>query len=154
MIDKDSSGVTIPPPIVYFVCILIGLGLNYFWSFSFFPQSIQGPIGYTIIALSILLFGLILREFSKSNTSTDYRKSTATIISSGPFYYSRNPVYLSLTMLNIGIAFVVDSFWIIIMTIPAVLIIHYAVILKEETYLIKKFGDEYRRYMSSVRRWI
>jgi len=57
-------------------------------------------------------------------------------------------------MLNIGIAFVVDSFWIIIMTIPAVLIIHYAVIIKEETYLIKKFGDEYRRYMSSVRRWI
>ncbi|NOQ94452.1 MAG: isoprenylcysteine carboxylmethyltransferase family protein [Methylophaga sp.] len=154
MEDKGSSGVIIPPPIVYFVCILIGIGLNYLWPFSFFPQSIQDPIGYSIIALSILLFGLVLREFSKSGTSTDYRKSTVAIISTGPFCYSRNPIYLSLTMLNIGVAFVVGSFWVIIMTIPAVLIVHYAVILKEEAYLIKKFGDEYHCYMNSVRRWI
>jgi len=103
MEDKGSSGVTIPPPIVYFVCILIGIGLNYLWPFSFSPQSIQDPIGYSIIALSILLFGLVLREFSKSDTSTDYRKSTVAIISTGPFCYSRNPVYLSLTMLKGGL---------------------------------------------------
>jgi len=154
MKDEDTSGVTIPPPIVYFLFILIGIGLNYLWPFSFFPQSIQGPIGYTIIALSLILFGLVLREFSRSSTSIDHRKSTTAIISSGPFRYSRNPVYLSLTILAIGVSFVVDSLWVIIMTIPAILIVHYAVILKEEAYLIKIFGDKYRHYMNSVRRWI
>ena len=154
MEDNDSSGVTIPPPGLYFVCMLVGIGLNYFWPLSFFAQSIYGAVGYIIIALSILLFGLTLRAFSKSKTSTDYRKPTVKVISSGPFHFSRHPVYLSLTMLNIGVAFVMDSFWIIIMTIPAVLIIHYAVILREEAYMIKKLGDECRRYMSSVRCWI
>ncbi len=154
MNNKDTSGATMPVPMVYFIFILMGLGVDYFWPFSFLPQSILNPIGYTVIILSFLLFGLVLREFSKSNTSIDHRKPTTEVIVSGPFRYSRNPVYVSLTMLVIGIAIVADSIWVIVTAVPSVLIIHYFVILKEETYLLDKFGDEYQQYMRTVRRWI
>ncbi len=154
MTDKDSSGALAPPPIVYFFCLMVGLGLNYLWPLPFLPQTIQYAFGFTIIALSGLLIGWVLREFSKSKTSFDLRKPTTEIISTGPFRYSRHPTYVSLTILIFGIAIAVDSLWIFVMAIPAVLIVHYFVILREEAYLDRKFGDEYQRYKAAVRRWI
>ena len=154
MSDKDSSGALAPPPIVYFGCLMVGLGLDYLWQLPFLPQTIQYAFGFTILALSGLLIGWVLREFSKSKTSFDLRKPTTEIISTGPFGYSRNPAYVSLTILIFGIAIAVDSLWIFVMAIPAVLIVHYFVILREEAYLDRKFGDEYQRYKAAVRRWI
>ncbi len=154
MSDKDSSGALAPPPIVYFGCLMVGLGLDYLWPLPFLPQTIQYAFGFTIIALSGLLIGWVLREFSKSKTSFDYRKPTTEIISTGPFRYSRHPAYVSLMLLNFGIAIAVDSLWIFVTAIPAVLIVHYFVILREEAYLDRKFGDEYQRYKAAVRRWI
>ncbi len=154
MSDKDSPGVLVPPPIVYFVCLMIGLGLDTLWPLPFLAQTLQFAVGFTIIAVSILLFGLVLRVFSKSKTSIDHRKPTTEIITAGPFAYSRNPVYLSMTMLFIGVAVTVDGLWILVMAVPAVVIIHYVVILREEAFLERAFGDEYRRYKATVRRWV
>ena len=154
MTDNDSSGVTAPPPIIYFAFLIGGLGLDYLWPLPFLPQTIQYIVGFTIVALSFVLFGLVLREFSRSNTSIDHSKPTTEIISTGPFAYSRNPVYASMTMLVIGIAIAVDSLWIFVMAIPAVLVIHQFVILREEAYLERRFGDDYQRYKGAVRRWV
>lgn len=154
MIGKDVSGVVVPPPVVYLICVMAGLGLDYLWPLPFLPQTIQFAVGFSIIAVSFVVFGLALREFSRSKTAIDPRKPTTAIISTGPFGYSRNPVYVSMTMLVLGIAIAVDSLWIFVMVIPAVVVIQYFVILKEEAYLERKFGDEYERYKSAVRRWV
>ncbi len=154
MTDKDSSGAPAPPPIVYFVCLVVGLGLDYLWPLPFLPPWIQYSVGFTVIASSFLLFGLVLREFSKFETSIDPYKPTTEIISTGPFGYSRNPVYVSMTMLIFGIAIAVDGLFILVMAIPAVLIIHYFVVLREETYLERKFGKDYQLYKAAVRRWV
>ena len=152
--ENDSSGVIAPPPIVYLICLVAGLGLDVYWPIPLLPQAIQFVVGFAIIVLSFLLFGLALREFLRSGSSIDHRKPTTEIISTGPFAYSRNPVYVSMTMLMGGIAIAVDSPWVLAMVIPAVLIIHKFVILREEAYLERKFGDDYRRYKAAVRRWI
>ncbi len=152
--ENDWSGIIVPPPIVYLVCLVAGLGLDYFWPIPLLPQAIQFVVGFTIIVSSFLLIGLSLRIFRRSGTPIDYRKSTTGIISTGPFAYSRNPVYVSMTMLMGGIAIAVDSPWILAMAVPAVLIIHNFVILREEAFLERKFGDDYRRYKAAVRRWI
>ena len=154
MSDKDSAGALVPPPIVYFGCLMVGLGLDYLWPLPILSQTIQYAFGFTIMALAGLLIGWVLREFSKSKTSFNLGKPTTEIISTGPFGYSRNPAYVSLTILNFGIAIAVDSLWIFVMAIPAVLIVQYFVILREEAYLDRKFGDEYQRYKAAVRRWI
>ncbi len=152
--EKDWSGVIVPPPIVYLVCLVAGLGLDFFWPIPLLPQAIQFVVGFTIIVSSFLLIGLAFRIFHRSRTPIDYRKPTTEIISTGPFAYSRNPVYVSMTMLMGGIAIAVDSPWVLAMAVPAVLIIHNFVILREEAYLERKFGDDYRRYKAAVRRWI
>ena len=154
MDNSDKSDVKVPPPLIYLGCLGMGLAVDYFAPLSFLPQDLQYWIGFPTIALSFVLFGFVLREFSRSNTSIDHRKPTSEIISTGPFRHSRNPVYVSMTLFVIGVAIAVDSFWGLLMAIPAVLITHQFVVLREEAYLAHKFGDEYRRYKQNVRRWI
>ena len=98
MTNKGLSGTPAPPPIVCFGSLMVGLGLDYLWPLPLLPQTIQYAAGLPIIALSLLLFALVLREFSRSKTSIDHRKPTTEIISTGPFAYSRDPVYVSMTM--------------------------------------------------------
>ena len=73
---------------------------------------------------------------------------------SGPFSYSRNPIYLSMASIQFGLELAFQSLWIIAMILPAVLVIRYGVIARKERYMEKKFGEEYRQYMEFVRKWI
>ncbi len=76
------------------------------------------------------------------------------IITTGPYRFSRNPSYVSLTMLYLGIAIAADSVWVLAGLIPTLVVMHYGVILREEEYLEAKFGQEYLRYKRSVPRWL
>ncbi len=154
MIERESEGLLPPPPIIFLVFLLAGIAINRFWPWAFVTSGLRFPIGVPIVFLSFALFGLVLREFSKAESSVDHRKPTRELITSGPFRYSRNPIYVSMVMLSLGIAVLVNNFWIVLMTVPAAVAVHFLVIHKEEAFLAEKFGDEYRRYRASVRRWV
>lgn len=154
MTDHPSCGGVVPPPLIYLVCLLAGLGLDYLWPVPVLPQAMQYGAGGVLTIAGVLLFGSTLKEFSRANTSVNHRRPTTTVITRGPFRITRNPVYGSMTMLFIGIATLIDGLWILAMVIPAVLIVHFIVILKEEAFLEREFGDTYRHYKKSVRRWI
>jgi protein-S-isoprenylcysteine O-methyltransferase Ste14 len=153
MTDQPSDRGVVPPPLIYLVCLLVGLGLDYLWPAPVLSPAVQYGAGGVLIVASVLLFGLTLREFSRANTSINHRRPTTSVITTGPFGLTRNPVYGAMTMLFVGIASVIDGLWILAMVIPAVLIVHFFVILKEEAFLEREFGDTYRRYKNSVRRW-
>lgn len=153
-VEKELSGVPVPPPIIYLVCLLAGLGLDWLWPIPLIPQTVQYAVGAAIIVSSFALFGFSLREFIRSGTRIEHQKPTTTVVATGPFAYSRNPFYISLTMLLVGIAVAVDSPWVMLMAVPAVLVIHRFVIRREEAFLEHKFGDEYLRYKAAVRRWL
>ena len=150
---KDTPGV-IPPPPIYGCALLIGLGLDWLWPSPVLPVPVQYWVGGIVIALSFVLAAVVLREFFLAKTSFSSFSPSSALIRSGPFRYSRNPAYLSLSTLYFGLGIVVDSVWILGLGVVAVLITHYAVILREEAYLDRKFGDEYRAYLAEVRRWI
>ncbi|MBI3451370.1 MAG: isoprenylcysteine carboxylmethyltransferase family protein [Rhodospirillales bacterium] len=152
--DRDRSSVRIPPPLFYLVGLAAGLGLDYAWPYPVLPQMAQYVVGFALIAASILLVALAFREFSRAKTHVDYRKPTEAIIVGGPFAYTRNPVYVSMTLLVVGIAVAVDSLWILLMAFGAAAGVNCFVVRREETYLEGKFGDEYRRYKAAVRRWL
>ena len=154
MAKDDLDGVQTPPPVVYLALMLFGVGLQFRWPIPFLAPGTQYAIGFTVIVLSIVLFGLVLRTFLASKTSLDHRRPTTALIRSGPFRYSRNPIYVSMTMLGLGAGALLNNFWIVLAMVPAVFVIRYFVIAKEEALLEKKFGDEYLRYKASVRRWI
>jgi len=79
---------------------------------------------------------------------------TTAIVTSGPFRFSRNPLYLALTLLYFGLSVAVNSWWGIVVLVPLLIIMHRGVVLREERYLERKFGETYRRYRSKVRRYL
>jgi protein-S-isoprenylcysteine O-methyltransferase Ste14 len=71
-----------------------------------------------------------------------------------PYRLSRNPIYLAMTLLYGGIAIAVDSAWPLALLPPLLAVMRYGVIAREERYLDRKFGPQYRRYRDTTRRWL
>jgi protein-S-isoprenylcysteine O-methyltransferase Ste14 len=77
-------------------------------------------------------------------------KPTTALVTAGPFRYSRNPIYVALTLLYLGVAFLVNTLWILLLVVPVLVVIRYGVIAREEAYLTRKFGDAYHQYTTQV----
>ena len=150
----DHAGVVAPPPIIYLCSILLGLGFGTLWPVEVLPQALEFPLGVFIILTAVLIFAFSGQKFLKADTPLPPNKPTVLIVRTGPYRYSRNPIYLSMTLLQIGIGIWVDNVWILGMLIPTLCLMYYGVIAREEKYLEKKFGEEYLKYQRSVRRWI
>lgn len=111
-------------------------------------------VGWVPVVIGMVIAILTLPKFWKHGTNLNVHRPTTTIITDGPYRYSRNPAYLALTLLYVGVSILLASFWALVLVVPAVLTLTYGVIVREERYLDRKFGDDYRRYKASVRRWI
>jgi len=154
--SKDSAGIRIPPPAYFFICLGFGLLLEYFFpihpvSLSLIPRAIVG-CAFTLISLYFAVSGFI--ELIKNKTPFDTAKSTVKIVVSGAYRFSRNPLYLSLLLLLIGIAFFMFSLW-LFFTVPVLFMLFFFKAVKpEENYLSQKFGKDYLDYSAKVRRWI
>ncbi len=151
---KDAPNVIAIPPLIYLAFLAVGLLLDYLFPVPVLPNSIQYAVGFGMISATGLLMPFVLLEFRKAETQFDPRKPTTVIITTGPYRFSRNPSYVSLTMLYLGIAIAADSVWVLAGLIPTLVVMHYGVILREEEYLEAKFGEEYLRYKNTVRRWL
>ncbi|MCH9044905.1 MAG: isoprenylcysteine carboxylmethyltransferase family protein [SAR324 cluster bacterium] len=152
--DKDIPGVIAPPPLIYLGFLLGGFLIDYFLPRALLPNGLQYALGALLIAAGVILFALTIREFRRAGTAlAPYKPSTA-FVTSGPFRFSRNPLYLGTGFLYTGIAIAADSVWVLALLVPALVIMHYGVILREERYLEGKFGEDYRQYLASVRRWL
>ena len=151
---SDSSQVIAPPPLIYLSGLAVGIVLHWLNPLPFLPNGFALPLGVAIIAVSVVLVALAFRAFIRAKTNIDVRRPTTSIVRTGPYCFSRNPIYLSMTLLTIGIAIWVNTLWIIIALVPVLLVVRFGVIAREEAYLTKKFGDEYLRYKVKVRRWL
>lgn len=152
--EKDNAGVVFPPPFIFIGCLLIGFVADFIQPASMMPDSVQYPAGGLLIVLGVALVVSSFRQFRKHGTNIRPDRPVTAIVSEGPFRFTRNPIYLSLALLYLGISIAADSPWGVGMVIPALLIINFLVIPREERYLERTFGEEYLRYKSSVRRWL
>lgn len=151
---NDSPGVVAPPPFIYLGGLVMGTLLHWLKPMSFLPENLTLPLGILVIVSSILLVVSSFREFTKAKTNIDVRKPTTSIVRNGPYRFTRNPIYVSMTLFTVGVAIGMNALWILITLIPVLFIMHVGVIAREEAYLTKKFGNEYLTYKSEVRRWI
>jgi protein-S-isoprenylcysteine O-methyltransferase Ste14 len=110
--------------------------------------------GIILICASFLLSGLAISRFRRASTPLDVRKPSKALITEGPYRYSRNPQYLALTFLYLGLAFLTECIWALVLLVPALAVMTYGVVRKEEAHLERQFGDEYRKYKSRVHRWL
>ena len=152
--NKDRANIVASPPLIQMGCVAVGGILQWLWPVTVIFGATWMPAGITLILLGI---GMVLwagREFRKAGETPNPKSSTATLITSGPFHYTRNPLYVALALIHTGIGIAANSIWILIMLIPALLLMLYGVILREEIYLETKFGEKYLTYKESVRRWL
>jgi protein-S-isoprenylcysteine O-methyltransferase Ste14 len=153
-LSNDNAGVFVPAPALYGIAFAVGFAAEKIAPTQLLPFPVSAWLGLTFIAVAIAIVVSAFKALAQAHTAFDARKSTTTIVTSGAFRLSRNPTYLSLTLLLIGIAFAISSLWVLISVIPAVVATQWGVILREERYLEKKFGAGYRSYASKVRRWL
>jgi len=153
--ETDSPHVITFPPLIYILGLFVGLFLRYsVQPLEFLANDYLPAFGWSLILISIVIFAMATKFFIKAHTNVDVRKPTTSIVASGPYKFSRNPIYLSMTLLYLGITILVNDFWLIVTLIPVLLTIQYGVIKREEAYLTKKFGETYIQYKKSVRRWL
>jgi protein-S-isoprenylcysteine O-methyltransferase Ste14 len=150
----DNPGVAAPPPLVYLAAIVVGAALERVWRWRL-PTGRWGMVlGALLIVAAVALTASALRAFDRAKTSPKPHKPTTAIITSGPFRFTRNPIYISFTLLQVGISLLTASGWILALVVPALVFIRLGVIAREEQYLERKFGEEYVGYRKRVRRWL
>ncbi len=151
---KDVAGVIAPPPLFFLAAILVGLGLEWLVRADIGLGRTGLYVGLALIVVSVIIAVLARQQFVKGGTSLRVEEPSTAILSTGPFRFSRNPLYGSMASLQIGIGIAASMAWVIALVIPALVVIRYAVIAREELYLERKFGEEYLNYKNSVRRWL
>ncbi len=152
--NPDYANVVALPPLIMGGFLVLGLVIHFVYPVSVIPRSLGPWLGTPVILLSVLIVVSAFRALRRGETTFDVRKSTTNIVSDGVFQYSRNPMYLSMLLLYGGLAFLINSLWLLVATIPLAVVIQKGVIEREEHYLRRKFGEEYLCYKTRVRRWI
>lgn len=155
--EADHAGVRIPPPILFLSGLALGLALEWLWPLGWLadqPAWLQFGIGGLLIVAGIALMALAMGLFHTAGTAIPPWEPTTALVTTGVYRYSRNPIYLSVVMLYVGLALLFAAAWALILLVPALIILHYAVIRREEAYLDRRFGEAYRQYRARVRRWI
>jgi len=153
--DRDVANVgLVRPPLVYLLSILLGLLLHFAWPLPLVRHPVGAPIGAGVVLFAVGLFIAAVRTFSAAGTPVPGNQPTTAIVRTGPYRFSRNPIYLAFSALQIGIALWVGSLWLVITLLPALSLMSFWVIPKEERYLEARFPTEYPAYKSSVRRWL
>ncbi len=142
------------PPLVYMTSLVSGAVMHLAMPLPFLPATLAVALGVPLVAVAIALFSYSVAQFRAAGTPVPARKPTTVIVRTGPYRFSRNPIYLAFSVFQLGIAISVNSVWLLATLVGAVALIHYVVIPREEQYLERKFGAHYLDYKAAVRRWL
>ncbi len=152
--EQDNAGVRVPPPLIFLALLLTGLWYDSPW----FEGHLSG-LGVTVAGGLIAVLGSVLillgtPRHSKAGSNVEPWKPTTTIITTGVYGFSRNPIYLGMAIVHGGVAICGGSIGALVTLVIAVAVIRIYVIDREERYLEAKFGETYTSYKAMVRRWL
>jgi protein-S-isoprenylcysteine O-methyltransferase Ste14 len=150
----DNPGVIAPPPLIYAGALAAGLLANRRYRIPFLPRPLPRTFGPSLIVGGLAVGLLGLRELRRAETNVDPSRPTTAIVTDGPYRFTRNPLYLSMTMIYGGISALANALPPIVLLPIILLLMRRGVIEREERYLERKFGDEYLEYKVRAPRWI
>lgn len=152
--DLDRAAVIAPPPLIYIAALVAGLVIDWFEPLSLSPRPLWLIVGIVLVLSAIVLIVWTTRSLWRRDTTLDVYSPTTALVTDGPYRFSRNPVYVALTMLYVGTGCLLNSGWALLMTVPALIVMHFGVIYAEESYLQRTFGTIFTKYMKRVPRWL
>ena len=152
--DTETAGAVARPPLLFLSALLLGLAVDHLLPLAFkIPRTdMHRFIAGTLLLVGMAVFAASVRDFSTAGTPVQGTKPTRALVTSGIFGWSRNPIYVGMFLLYVGIGVAVRSTSILALTLPLALVMRYGVIAREETYLERRFGEAYRAYKTRVRR--
>ncbi|MGI8910972.1 MAG: methyltransferase family protein [Rubrobacteraceae bacterium] len=152
--NTDNPGVIAPPPLIYAGALLAGLVLNRLRPTGFLPRGLSRLLGPAMIFGGLGIGMLGFREMRRAGTNVDPYHPTTAIVSAGPYQFTRNPLYVGMTMMYCGISTFANTLAPILLLPGVLAVMRRGVIEREERYLERKFGAEYLSYKARVRRWV
>ncbi len=151
----DTAQVIIRPPLAWALAVIAGLVLNWLMPLPFLPAAVPARwAGGLVFVLALVLLAWAISTVTRAGSNVPTNRPTTTIVESGPYRFTRNPIYLGMILGLVGLSLAFDTLWLLAMLVPFALVIRFGVVAREEAYLERKFGDVYRRYRTRVRRWL
>ena len=140
------------PPVIFLCAVLVGIALNWAWPLKLMPGNVRF-LGVVVTVCAVMLFLLAYLEFRAAGTSVRGSTSSTTIVRTGPYRFSRNPIYLAFILFVLGLSVWLNNLWMLVTLVPAIGVIAMVVIPREERFLERNFNDQYVSYKVAVRRW-
>jgi protein-S-isoprenylcysteine O-methyltransferase Ste14 len=154
---NDHADVAVMPPLLFIGALIGGALLSYLVPIGPGLGSANGlalTVGFIFVALGFALVTLSFRNFQRAGTSVVPTEPSTALVTTGPYRFTRNPIYIGFILAYFGFAIVLTSMWVLLLLIPVLAILQRGVVLAEEAYLRRKFGDAYRKYQARVPRWL
>lgn len=149
----DHPDLPVKPPMVWLLALVVG-----WWLHRFLPWPARGDgiawVGLVVIAVGVLLALWALLTLRAAQTPVEPWKATRAIVDRGPYAFTRNPIYLAFAFVVLGVGLWTNRLAVVAMVVPAFIITDRVIVLREERYLTRKFGEAYLAYRQRVRRWI
>lgn len=144
------------PPVIY--AALFGVGyiahrLAPMHLFDELPPAVR-RFGWVLVAFGVLVGASAGFLFFRAGTTPNPRRPTTALVAQGPYRFTRNPMYLGLALVYLGVALLLNAAWPLVLFPVAIMLVERWVIAREEVYLERRFGDAYRAYKARVRRWL
>ena len=151
--SADIPHVVAPPPLIYALPLLAGLLLHHFRPLAILPTPWAHGLGALFVVLGLIGLPAVL-AFRRAGTHPQPWRPATALVTTGPYRFTRNPMYIGFTLLYLGISLWVNSLW-PVLALPLILVtIQYGVVVREEAYMERRFGEDYIAYRRRVRRWL
>ncbi len=152
--ETDTAGVIAFPPLLVMGALVLGLVWHWFVPRHPFPSLPSRIAGIVFLLAGGVLVAWGARTMRAAGTNIDPHQPALALVTSGPFRWSRNPLYLANLMIYVGTTLVVDALWPFVLLAPLIALLEWGVIRREERYLSRTFGAPYDEYRARVRRWL
>lgn len=151
--DRNPSN-AVHPTVFLVAWFVLGFGLERLWPVALPGASLLEPLSVVLLVPALALFGWSALELHRHGTTMEHKNPTTDLVTSGPYRFSRHPIYTALVLVLAGLTIETGSAWFLILTIAFWAALHWLTIAREEAYLAQEFGEEYVSYRSSVRPWL
>jgi len=155
--SDDTAGVIMRPPFLYLGGLAIGLGGDLLFDLPALPYLSAASARLPALVMGLAGFALVAAaawRFHKAGTNVPTNRPTTALVTSGLYRFSRNPIYIGLTLVYLGVAAFFASLGALVLLPAVLLVMQFGVIRREERYLERRFGAAYRDYKARVRRWL
>lgn len=156
---RRSQWLQVPPPLLFVTSFMAGLTLGKWVApHPLLPDALHGTaraVGWGLVALALVFIAPAVLLFLRHRTTLmPHSRDARVLVASGPFRFTRNPMYLGFTAAYVGAALIINAVWPLLLLALPLWVLNEKVIPYEEDNLVRNFGGSYRAYQERVRRWL